>query len=129
MRITKAQIAHLERKQAAYLWGQKSFIRPVFICKALGDGNTLLAMTPLNTRPNHYFIRIDSKWLDRENRDVIYDHLDEIYEAIEEQCGSKDDGEDDSESLPWPALDLDCGCSWCDCTEELKPKRKIGEAR
>lgn len=79
MRITKTQIAKLERKQAAYLWGQKSFIRPVFIRQSLGDGNTLLAMTPLNTRPNHYFIRIDSKWLDKENTDLIYDHLDEIY--------------------------------------------------
>ena len=126
LRISKSQIERLERKQAAYLWGQKSFIRPVFIRQSLGDGNTLLAMTPLNTRPNHYFIRIDSKWLDNENTDVIYGHLDEIYDAIEEQCGGKDDEDDDGNHLlrEWPALDLDCGCSWCDCTAEIVGKRK-----
>jgi|SRR6185503_9684813 len=126
MRITKAQIAHLERNQAAYLWGQKSFIRPVFIRKALGDGNTLLAVTPLNTRPNHYFIRIDSKWLDKDNRDVIYDHLDEIYEAIEEQCGTRDYEDDDGNErlAEWPALNLNAGCSWCDCTTEVRPAGK-----
>lgn len=126
MRITKKQIANLERKQAAYLWGQKHFVRPVFIRAALGDGNILLAVTPLNTRPNHYFIRVDSKWLTKDDTETIYDHLDEIYEAIEEQCGSKDaDCDEDGGNYTcndWPALDLDCGCSWCDCTIELCTK-------
>ena len=48
-------------------------IKPEFIRQELGNGDLLLAVTPLNTRPNYYLIRVDSKWLDKENR-PIYDH-------------------------------------------------------
>jgi hypothetical protein len=113
--------ARLTRRQWARLWGQKHMIKPVFIEKAFGNGELLVALTPLNTRPNYYLIRIDSAWLDKENPETIYDHLDDIYEAIEDECGTRDYEDDDGKEqlAEWPALNLNAGCSWCDSMDLL----------
>ena len=126
LRISKATAAYLQRRQAAYLWGKKHFIKPVLIDKALGSGDLLLGISALNTRPNYYLIRIDARWMQEEDTDTIYEHLDDIYDAIEDHVGPRewtdDDGKEHVEG--WPALDLDCGCSWWDATDELKRQRK-----
>ncbi len=122
LNIGPEMIAWLERKQAAYLWGQKSFIKPVFIEQALGNGDLLLAVTPLNTRPNHYLIRIDSTWLKKDDTETIYDHLDEIEDAIEEVVGSRDYEDDDGNEClaEWPALNLNAGISWCNSDDLIE---------
>lgn len=125
--ISNAVKSELTKPQTAHLWGQPHRIEPVLINKHLGNGDLLLGLSPLNTRPNYYLIRIDSSWLDKENTDIIYDHLEDIYEAIEDECGRKyfTDDNDEEQTAEWPSLDLDCGCSWWDETETVtKPKGK-----
>jgi hypothetical protein len=115
-------IDHMTRRQWARLWGQKHMIKPVFIKQALGNGDKLVAITPLNTRPNYYLIRVDSSWSVRNSDDSnICDHIDEISEAIEEECGRKYETDDDDEEIvmPWPALDDEVGVSWCDSMDLL----------
>ena len=131
LRIGSKTIAWLERKQAAYLWGRKSFIRPVFIRKALGDGNLLLAVTPLNTRPNYFLIRIDSGWITENDKETIYEHLDEIEDAIEDQVGPKYYEDDDGKEClaDWPSLDIDCGISWCPSNDLLREFRKFSRKK
>jgi hypothetical protein len=128
LKISKATITHLTRRQWARLWGQKHMIEPAFINRALGAGDFLMGLTPLNTRPSYYLIRIDARWWNPngQNPEEFYDRLDDIYEAIEEECGSKDTEDDDGEpiTLEWPALDLDCGCSWWDASDMLQARKK-----
>jgi len=86
----------------------------------------LLAVAPLNTRPNYYLIRVDSRWNNSNYDDepTIGDNIEDIEEAIEEQMGPCD-WEDDSGKQhhdPWPAPSFDSGCSWWDATDHL-PKR------
>lgn len=121
LRISKQTKIQLTRRQWARLWGQKHMIKPVFIDQALGKGDMLLAITPLNTRPNYYLIRIDASWLTKDDTETIYDHLDEIYNAIEDECGTKEFEDDDEKQqvAGWPALDLDCGTSWCNSMDLL----------
>ncbi len=104
-------IARLERRYYTRFWGRKRLVRPKFVKAVLGDGRQLLALTPGNTRPNYYYIRVDSAWAtsnysDEEN---IADHLDEILDAVQEEHGPYSD----DERLGWPALNWDAGVSWC----------------
>ncbi len=108
-------------------WGQESARDPRFVEQALGNGEQLVAIQPLSTRPHYYVIRIDSSWhlygckCPDDCPDVIQEHLDEIYEAIEDEYGEKDsvrysnsqleDGQE-PDSDEWPVLDLDCGTAW-----------------
>ncbi len=126
IKISKKTIAYLTRRRWAYLWGQKSMIEPVFIPQALGNGDKLLAVTPLNTRPNYYLIRVDSSWSDfNTDEPCVGDHIDEICDVIEDYVGPKhfedDDGNEVSE--PWPYLDDECGVSWCDSMDLIGRKR------
>lgn len=127
---TKA-IAWLERRQAAYLWGQKHFIRPVFIRGVLGDGNLLLAVTPLNTRPNYYLIRIDSGWLKKDDTETIYEHLDEIEDAIEDEVGLRDYEDDEGNEClaEWPSLNTNAGISWCPSNDLIREYRSLKAKR
>lgn len=110
-------------------WGSDYTCDPRFVDQALGDGNVLLGLQPLNTRPNYYVIRIDSSWhlsccreCEDKCPDELIDHLEEIYEAIDEEyCdvdsirySNENDIEEGEEpdSDKWPALDLYCGSSW-----------------
>ena|ERR1700722_7896139 len=131
LKIDPKTIAWLERRQAAYLWGQKHFIKPVFIRTALGEGDLLLAVTPLNTRPNYYLIRVDASWLKKDDTETIYDHLDEIEETIEDQVGSRDYEDDDGNErlAEWPALNIHAGVSWCPSNDLLKAFRQRRKRR
>lgn len=111
-------------------WGQEYTCDPRFVEQALGDGNVLLGMQPLNTRPHYYVIRVDSSWhldgcricgISKECPDLVAEHLDEIYDAIEDEYGERDRIRESNEDLEpgqepdpdcWPVLDLDCGASW-----------------
>jgi hypothetical protein len=122
LNLSEKTVAHLTRRQWARLWGQKHMIKPEFIQATFGNGDKLLAVTPLNTRPNYYLIRVDSSWSDQNTDEpCIGDHIDEICDAIEEEVGPKYCEDDNREEIQrdWPALDDECGVSWCDCTNEL----------
>lgn len=96
-------------------WGIEALVTPVLVETVFGDGQHLVGVEPLATRPAYYLVRIESTW-QLENwaaaGELLCDHLEEIYDAIEEQYGRADDSEEDEEPLPWPALDMSCGVSW-----------------
>lgn len=124
----------IETPREVSFWGCKYTITPRFVTKKFGDGKKLLAVQPLNTRPNYYVIRIDSRWY-REKRDsTIIDHTDDIVEAIideyseierereyltedlEEQ-GIEPDGDNtdlagNEDRLGWPVWSGDSGHAW-----------------
>jgi hypothetical protein len=108
--------AKLEKPYWTRFWGRRCKVKPKLVTAVLGDGKTLISLTPLNTRPQHYFVFIDSSWFPTQDGEEIYDHLDEICDAIEDEFGCKYyDG--NPKPNGWPALDLDAGCSWNDETK------------
>ena len=123
MNIDKAAF---EKPHQVHWWGTECTCKPVLIDAVLGDGKVFLALQPLTTRPQYYGIRIDSSWhleqcskCENECPDELFEHLDEIYEAIEEQCGdvetarsANQDPDAEPESTDWPMFDLDCGSTW-----------------
>lgn len=100
-------------------WGQKHYNHvPVLIDSIHGDGQCLIYIVPLATRPNYYIIRVDSSV-----RQMVEDDDDEIIDFIEVKLcrmiraehGSYDDHEDYYEKdvmIPFPALNYSCGCGW-----------------
>lgn len=119
----------VEAPYPVHWWGQDWTCSPKFVEEALGDGNVLLGLQPLNTRPNYYVIRVDSSWhldgcrtCEDECPDELREHLDEIYDAIEAEYREKESVRYNNEhelpegetpdSTEWPVLDLECGDRW-----------------
>jgi hypothetical protein len=133
--------AKVEVSYKIHWWGSDCTCEPAFVEQALGDGNVLLGLQPLSTRPNYYVIRVDSSWhlyycheCEGQCADELVEHIEEIYEAIEDEYGEKDrrryfnenDLEPGEEPDPedWPVLDLDCGSAWF----TIDPKRYLRTA-
>ena len=57
--ILKVLDYHTE-EYVAKLWGQPQKIKPCLIEQTHGDGMQLVHLTPIDTRPNYYVLRIDS---------------------------------------------------------------------
>lgn len=134
-RITRQLI---EREQSILFWGQSHRITPRLVIGRFGNGKRLIGLAPLNTRPNYYVLRIDSRWKlsNWESGNLFADHLDAILSAIEDQfgnahCGNCEErfGEErqsETDPLPgcdecrdrpasdseFPALNEDSGCEW-----------------
>lgn len=102
----------IEVPQVRTLWGCQSTVTPGVVERILGDGLKLLCMTFFfgdYARPNYLVIRIDSRW-DVDND--IPDHLDDIYEAIDEEyCNEPDEGEVDTGETEWSSV-CDGGSMW-----------------
>ncbi len=85
------------------------------IKKIFGDGKKTIELTPLNTRPDCYVVRIDSS-VDIDDNDSVCSCLeseDGVFGHIEYQYGiGGGDGE------PFPALDISCGYCWEELTDE-----------
>ncbi len=119
IKLSKRAIARIEKRYWTKFWGSKCLVSPKFVSEAVGDGNKLIYMTPLNTRPQYYVIRVDSAWdcSNFHDGETIADHLDEIFEAIEDQYGYYYDGhsseyEHDNGTYPgWPVC-FNEGCAW-----------------
>jgi hypothetical protein len=114
------------------LWveGDSGMMTP-HVCEAvLGDGLQLLTVSTINQRPNYWVMRVDSRW-EQSNfytggEDTIGEHIDEVLDAIENECGRVGVGLDhpcDNCGDDWcacnadsgeqfPALDDENGCSW-----------------
>ena len=117
-KLTK-YLKHLTRTRIVSFWGSRYRITPILVDKIFGDGEKVIHLTPLATRPNYYIIRVDSKWdCDNSGEEAICDHLEELYEAIEEEYGTHIDtwyhenGRTYTKHWPFPALNADCGASW-----------------
>ncbi len=101
------------KRRKYHFWGGDYMVTPRLLDHVEGNGLLVIYFTPLATRPNWYVLRIDSKWGDLDDDDW-YDHLDQVYEDLEDQFGqaSWQDDNDEWQSEPWPALDDSCGSTW-----------------
>jgi hypothetical protein len=127
--------AKIEQPIAMLHWGQERVCTPRLVDEVFGDGKVLLRLYPLNTRPNHYFVRVDTTWDEEmigEELNPMYMHevMDSVCEAIEEQFGSALCGwcggrygcnkgsvcegcaDSTEEWSEFPALDDSCGSAW-----------------
>jgi hypothetical protein len=129
----------IEVPQRVSFWGHEHTITPLLVPAIFGDGRSLVAITPLLTRPNYFVVRGDSSWIDErfagpgavtsafdevlEEGDyyALAPHMemlgDGVYGAIEEAFGrwrdeSHRDEEDTDADYEWPVVDLGFGCSW-----------------
>ena len=85
---------YLEQEQKeteAQLWGEPVKFKPYLLEKVFGDGMKLIFFGTLDNRPYWWLVRVDSHADDDdwENFDP-----EEIYQAIEEECGCYDLDED-----------------------------------
>lgn len=116
-------------------WGQDLICDPRFVETAMGDGAILLGLQPLNTRPHYYLIRIDSSWHlqncricgDEDCPDELTEHLEDIYNAIEDEYDSRVHIEESNQELEdeqpqdssWPVFDDEVGTSWFLANQEI----------
>jgi hypothetical protein len=105
---SRVEVPHKRR-----MWGQDVQCEPKLVTEVFGDGKKLICLTPTNTRPNYYVVRVDSTWSlsNWADGELFIDHLDDIYEAIEDEYGRSYD-EETEEHRGWPALSDDSGSSW-----------------
>lgn len=112
--------AAVEVETTGHLWTEKYTFVPALCSRVFGDGRALLALTTINSRPRYYVVRIDSRWaIDEagapEGAENVRDHLDAIYDALEDDFGLavyEDDEEVDDEPREWPAFDDRGGTAW-----------------
>ena len=111
--ITKKEIEILSeytKEQKATHWGKEYLIKPALLNTVYGDGGLIVFLYPMDDRPNHYLILVDSKT--DTSSDEWYNLLeDEIYEAIGDKFGISD-GEEENEDSKFPAFYFGCGMSW-----------------
>lgn len=142
--------AIIEKPYTTRFWGRECRCEPKFVTKKLGNGKLLLAVQPLNTRPNYYVIRVSDKWQGKMNTDDWSDYVEEVvYEAIideysekerEREClaedlraagiepnGSNTDLAGNEDRLDWPVMSLDSGGAWFEY--ELPKTRKKRKAK
>lgn len=123
--------ARIEQPETVRFWGQDYVRTPLLVREKLGDGLNLIYFTPLNTRPNCYIARVDSRWIDNGSGDGDADErwydegLESLYDLIENQFGASDyyceecgeSGYSDSNCecqkyRDWPSLNSGSGCCW-----------------
>lgn len=80
------------RRRFTKFWGQKQIIEPKLVSKIFGDGKQLMYVTPIDTRPNYYIIRIDSK-INLSEHNTYTNFIEKVLEAIEEEFDSIDNYE------------------------------------
>lgn len=93
--MTQEEINHyLEQEQKeteTELWGVSVKFKPYLLEKVFGDGMKLIYFGTLDNRPYWWLVRVDSH-----ADDDCWENFDpeEIYQAIEEECGCYDLDED-----------------------------------
>lgn len=114
------------------LWteGDSGMLTPHVCERSFGDGLQLLTISTCNQRPNYWVVRVDSSW-EQSNfyvgpRDTVGEHIDEVLDAIEEECGQIGNWLDEpcpncrdercvcdvDSTAQFPALDDENGYSW-----------------
>lgn len=128
--MRKALAQELKRHKTRF-WGRNYIITPRLVDWIHGDGLQVIYFMPLNTRPNYYVVRIDSK-VSLNNSDepsFAGEVLDELYNQIEEQFGpsyvewANENGRTYHKHYGWPALSEDSGSCW-GLLATLTPLRK-----
>lgn len=116
--IHAALKAAIEVETHGYLWTPSDGIDfvPALASTVFGDGRALLRIAMIDHRPRYHVVRIDSTWAVGDDpsapaRPDLWDFIDDIYEALEEEFGPLRDEESDTDR-PWPAFDSEGGTSW-----------------
>lgn len=109
--MTQEQTEEIETPYTTRMWGQECRCEPKAVQSPLGGGGELVWLQPLSTRPHYYVLSVPKEWIE-DDMDGIPDHLEEMYEAIEEYYGNSEDEDNEDTDHGWPALNLDCGVSW-----------------
>lgn len=108
------------------MWTIPCMVRPALVKQEFGRADLLLALAPISHRPAYYLVWVDSRWL--EDDTFVYDHLDDIYEAIEEEFGYH--SQDDGAAYRWPEADFLDGSCWrkasADDVLTARQRRAIG---
>lgn len=101
--------AAIEVTETVRFWGADHVITPVLAESILGDGRRLLTVHPVNGRPNHYVVRVDSSWADDPS-----ERIDDLIEVLDEEFGPARYTDDDGADIvvPWPAFDDEYGIVW-----------------
>ena len=101
-------------------WGRECTVAPELLpdtVKIGAGGNSLLiAVQPLNTRPDYYLVQLDTPAGFDFHEDVL--DVDDILIALEEHYGKTDDEDLDDE---WPRVNLDSGSVMWIVDEEEQP--------
>jgi hypothetical protein len=117
-----------------HFWGSDYTVTPAVVEAHHGDGKLLMWFAPLNTRPNYYLVRVDSRFFKCDEDDVYYKIESVVIEMIEEEFSEKErereyladdlraqgiepdhtntDLAGNEDRLGWPVLSLDSGYSW-----------------
>ncbi len=116
------------------LWtkGDSGILTP-YVCNcSFGDGLKLIKIFTINQRPNYHVVRVDSGWSESNFSagETIGDHIDDILQGIEEECGRAGKyldepcdscgdtacrcDDDYSADKAFPELDDENGCSWAE---------------
>ena len=111
----------MEKPYRASWWGCYHTIEAKLLPKSFSRGGFLLAVQPLNTRPQYYVCQVDNKWRDRSLWDTedFHELIERLQYAIED-CFSYVDIEDDEGNRlgddevnsGWPVADFIVGCTW-----------------
>lgn len=83
--LTKEQIlSNIQRETESSLWGEEVKFKPYLLKQTFGDGEQLIYFSTLDDRPYFWYVLVDSH--------IDVDDLDEeeLYQAIEEECGGFD---------------------------------------
>lgn len=125
--LTPEEIEVLTTPHLRDLWGTSYMVTPALVEEVFGDGEKLLILTTIMHRPDYYIVQIDSGWdlSGYGEGDTVHDHLDEIYDAIEDQFGSADGEDEEGELGDFPALSSG-GSSWgeIDLEEVMRAHRR-----
>jgi hypothetical protein len=87
-------------------WGNRyENFHPEKLSRTFGDGQRLMYLTPLNTRPYYFIAKVDSKYPSTEDEE--HDFIEKLLDALEEEFGVADE-----ENREFPLVNLDSGYTW-----------------
>lgn len=90
-------------------WGHTyENFHPEKLDQTFGDGQRLMYLTPLNTRPWYYIARVDSQYPANEEEEAEF--VEKLLDALEEEFGSAVDEE--GADRDFPVVNIDAGYSW-----------------
>lgn len=105
-------LAKEQEETEAQLWGEPVKFKPYLLEQIFGDGMKLIYFGTLDDRPYWWLVRVDS----HAEENGVWENFDEeeIYRAIEEECGFHDDGwgDDDEEEYAYPVIESNSSAHW-----------------
>lgn len=113
---TRRLRALIERPERCRFWGQLYTVTPRLIAAVFGDGEKLVCVTPMATRPNYFVVRVDSSVTNlgfAPSPSGYSNIIEDIMLAQEDEYGSyASEQEETGEDPSWPIVDWGIGCLW-----------------